>query len=48
MLTGTLSMVNGQHRGCALRFSGVERAVIHVSDELLGKECIDWTYEGDG
>lgn len=42
------SYTNGQHRGCALRFSGADRAAIHVSDELLGTECIDWTYEGDG
>lgn len=39
---------NGQHRGCALRFSGAERAAIHTSDESLGMLCNDWAYGGDG
>lgn len=42
------SYTNGQHRGCALRFSGAERAAIHTSDESLGMLCIDWVYGGDG
>jgi hypothetical protein len=39
---------NGQHRGCALRFSGALRAAIHTRDESLGYISVDWTYEGDG
>ncbi len=39
---------NGQHRGCALRFSGAERAAVVVDHELLGEEPDDWTYIGDG
>lgn len=42
------SYTNGQHRGCALRFSGAERAAIHTSDESLGVLCTDWTYQGGG
>ncbi len=42
------SYTNGQHRGCALRFSGAERAAIHTRDESLGYISVDWTYEGDG
>ena len=38
----------GQHRGCALRFSGAERAAVGVGDESLGRESTDWRYEGDG
>lgn len=39
---------NGQHRGCALRFSGAKRAAIATDDEILGEECTDWTYGGGG
>ena len=39
---------NGQHRGCALRFSGAGRAAIHVNDERLADVCDDWTYLGGG
>lgn len=39
---------NGQHRGCALRFSGAKRAAIATDDEILGEECTDWTYDGGG
>jgi len=39
---------NGQHRGCALRFSGAKRAAIATDDEILGEECTDWTYRGGG
>ncbi len=38
----------GQHRGCALRFSGAQRAAIHVDDERLPDVCDDWTYLGGG
>lgn len=39
---------NGQHRGCALRFSGADRAAIVVGDEPTGKFEYPWTYRGDG
>lgn len=39
---------NGQHRGCALRFSGAKRAVVSVRDEVVGQVSSDWTYLGDG
>jgi hypothetical protein len=40
---------NGQHRACALRFSGANRAVIEVDIELLGEETeAGWTYVGGG
>lgn len=39
---------NGQHRGCALRFSGAERAAVHTRDESLGMFRTDWVYEGEG
>ncbi|MHB8246475.1 MAG: hypothetical protein ACYDGN_14225 [Acidimicrobiales bacterium] len=42
------SYTNGQHRGCALRFSGAERAAVHTSDESLGMSCVDWVYDGGG
>lgn len=42
------SYTNGQHRGCALRFSGAERATVVTGTESLGTVCDDWTYEGDG
>ena len=42
------SYTNGQHRGCALRFSGAERAVVVTGTESLGEENADWTYLGDG
>jgi hypothetical protein len=42
------SYTNGQHRGCALRFSGAEKAAIHVDDEFIGDICVDWTYGGGG
>ena len=42
------SYTNGQHRGCALRFSGAERAAINTRDESLGMVCDDWVYGGDG
>ncbi len=39
---------NGQHRGCALRFSGADRAAVVTGDESLGEEVPSWIYEGDG
>ncbi len=39
---------NGQHRGCALRFSGATHAAIHTNDESLGTVCNDWVYLGGG
>ncbi len=42
------SYSNGQHRGCALRFSGAQRAAINVRDEATGIESTDWTYLGEG
>ncbi|MHB1510135.1 MAG: hypothetical protein ACYCST_12225 [Acidimicrobiales bacterium] len=45
---GDGSYSNGQHRGCALRFSGAERAAVVTGYETLGEECTDWTYLGGG
>jgi hypothetical protein len=39
---------NGQHRGCALRFSGASRAAVVTGEEMLGEERVDWKYQGDG
>lgn len=39
---------NGQHRGCALRFSGADRAAVVTGDESLGEAGAEWIYEGDG
>lgn len=39
---------NGQHRGCALRFSGAERAAVVVDTEETGEFIYPWTYHGDG
>ena len=39
---------NGQHRGCAVRFSGAELIAVHVRDESLGLVSGDWTYCGGG
>src|SRR5216683_117432 len=40
--------VNGQHRGCGLRFSGAERAAVVVDTVTIKHEDADWTYLGDG
>jgi len=40
--------VNGQHRGCALRFSGAARAAVVVDSEIVVDEYAYWTYLGDG
>jgi hypothetical protein len=39
---------NGQHRGCALRFSGADRAAVIVDFETIIDDHADWTYLGDG
>jgi hypothetical protein len=39
---------NGQHRGCALRFSGADRAAVVVDFEVIVDDFADWTYIGDG
>ena len=48
IVIGRSSYTNGQHRGCALRFSGADRAAVVCGYESLDEECVDWTYEGDG
>lgn len=42
------SFIDGQHRGCAARFSGADRVAISTGDESLGQGFEDWTYEGGG
>lgn len=42
------SFNNGQHRGCAIRFSGAERAVVVTGREKLGERYDDWIYRGGG
>ncbi len=42
------SYTNGQHRGCALRFSGAERAAVVVDSEETAAYTCPWTYLGDG
>ena len=42
------SYVSGQHRGCALRFCGAERAAVVTHWESLGEERECWVYEGGG
>lgn|GEM_PF-3636022 len=42
------SYTNGQHRGCALRFSGAARAAVVTDLESLGSASADWVYLGDG
>lgn len=42
------SYTDGQHRGCALRFSGAHRAAVITGEEYLGEVSADWTYEGEG
>lgn len=45
---GRKSYNNGQHRGCALRFSGAPRAAVVVDFETIVDDFPDWTYLGDG
>jgi hypothetical protein len=43
------SYTGGQHRGCALRFSGASRAAVVTGSERVALPPInDWQYEGDG
>jgi hypothetical protein len=42
------SYVNGQHRGCALRFSGADRAAVVTGSDVIAEVCTDWAYLGDG
>lgn len=39
---------NGQHRACALRFSGADRAVVKTDGKSLPEISADWVYLGDG
>jgi hypothetical protein len=40
--------VNGQHRGCGLRFSGAELAAVVVDSVTIKHDDPEWTYLGDG
>jgi hypothetical protein len=42
------SYTNGQHRGCALRFSGAAKATVVTGDEFVETVVDDWTYQGGG
>ena len=43
------SYTDGQHRGCALRFSGAPRAAVVTGSERVAlPPPNDWQYEGDG
>lgn len=42
------SYTNGQHRGCALRFSGAARAAVVIGAEFVETVDDDWAYEGGG
>ena len=42
------SYVNGQHRGCALRFCGAACAAVVTHWEAMREEREDWVYVGDG
>jgi hypothetical protein len=42
------SYINGQHRGCGLRFSGAEMAAVVVDAVTIKHEVAEWTYLGDG
>lgn len=39
---------NGQHRACALRFSGASHAAMVVGDDHRGDDEQIWIYQGDG
>jgi hypothetical protein len=39
---------NGQHRACALRFSGATHAAMVVDDDHRGDDEQIWIYQGDG
>lgn len=38
---------NGQHRGCALRFSGAAQAAVVTRDEFVCEYSTDWTFVGE-
>jgi hypothetical protein len=40
--------VNGQHRACAIRFSGAAGVAVVTRYEVVGQACDDWTYGGNG
>lgn len=42
------SFSNGQHRACALRFSGASHAAMVIGDDERGAEEEVWVYQGDG
>jgi hypothetical protein len=48
IVVGDGGYTNGQHRGCALRFSGAQRAAVVVDTEETGEFEYPWTYQGDG
>jgi hypothetical protein len=48
IVIGADMYTNGQHRGCALRYSGADRAAVVTGDESLGEELPEWIYEGEG
>jgi hypothetical protein len=48
IIVGEGGYTNGQHRGCALRFSGAAGAAVVVGTEQTGKFDYPWTYQGDG
>ncbi len=40
--------VNGQHRGCALGFSGAARVALVIEGAVTGEDEAEWVYLGDG
>lgn len=40
--------VNGQHRGCAVRFSGAARVAVVVEGAITNEDPALWVYLGDG
>lgn len=48
VVTGGSSYTNGQHRGCALRFSGADRAAVVVGYRETDETEAVWEYRGDG
>ena len=39
---------NGQHRSCAVRFSGAKRVAVEVDIKTTVHDDADWTYLGEG
>jgi hypothetical protein len=48
IVLGDDEYVNGQHRGCAARFSGADRIAVVVGETLVREEPDVWIYEGGG